>query len=771
MAMTGGKAYCVVDETSTSGNRVRLYIYVKEKSQSTSTNSTILQLGMYVNSTYDIGAWYKSSDSYIGTATSGSNCYTFDGSISKGSGTRWLIENKEVTVKHNTDGTKSVNIYWKWGVNAYTSYISGYQNPSGSKTVALTTIPQASTITSANNITLNGADQICTINVSRKSSKFYHKVKITCGSKSVTTEEAFTTSVGVKIPNSWLSQFPSATYKNATVKLTTYTSSACTTQVGSSDSTTIKIKAGSSIKPSATSLTASIVNGIKNGTKTYCIKGKSSVKLTVNGAKAGTGASIDSYIFTGPNISRSSSTYTGDSSTKTSSVIQSTGNLSYSVQVKDTRERLSSKVSIATPIKVIDYTLPIITSFKVERNDGDDEKATAIIKITYKNITVDGTANTPTVTLQKGSNAAVPLGSTELDSTSTNTTTNVVTNTYKYTYAVTITDTSTITAKLYDTICGSKNATTKSVKLQSASRTLNIAKYGNGIAIGGMSTVKSSTADSKFECNWKSYFKQNLYLNDASGAQQSIRFCDGGKSKWETSLYKGDSTSTTVIGMYDVTNSRSVWRYLNDGIFNFYRPVCIANDYSYQSYKNDKTTKFNLIKLNQHNNIVIGDINDKNTDGTASKTFIGGVYNHTTAKSANTYIGSGHQLWRISSSSQRYKTDILPIQSDALSPDKLYDLPVREFKYREGYLSDEDRLVDVSLPGFIAEEVDEFYPIACEYDESDRPENWNIRIMVPPMLKLIQEQHEEIELLKLRVEQQQKEIEALRTEVDNMKNK
>ena len=140
MAMTGGKAYCVVDKTSTNGNRVRLYIYVKEKSQSTSTNSTVLQLGMYVNSEYDIGAWGKSSDSYIGTAISGSNCHIFNGAISKGSGTRWLVENKEVTVKHNTDGTKSVKIYWKWGVNAYTSYIVGYQNPSGDETITLTPI-------------------------------------------------------------------------------------------------------------------------------------------------------------------------------------------------------------------------------------------------------------------------------------------------------------------------------------------------------------------------------------------------------------------------------------------------------------------------------------------------------------------------------------------------------------------------------------------------------------------------------------------------------
>lgn len=524
MAMTGGQGYCVVDETSTSGNRVRLYIYVKEKSQNTSTNSTILQLGMYVNSTYAIGPWNKSSNSYIGTATSGSNCYTFDGSIGEGSGTRWLIENKEVTVKHDSDGTKSVKIYWKWGINAYTSYISGYQNPSSSKTVTLTTIPQASTITSANDVTLNGSDQTCTVKVSRKSSSFYHKAKITCGDKS-TTSGAFTTSVNITIPNSWLSEFPNATYKKATVTLTTYTSSACTTKVGSTDSTTIKITAGNSIKPSATKLTASIVNGINR----YYVKGISSVKLTTSGAQAGTGSSIASYIFTGQNISGSSSTYTGTSSTKTSSIIQSAGNLSYSVQVKDTRGRLSDKKT--ANINVIDYTLPAITSLKVGRVDGDDTRATVTVKITYKNITIGSTVNEPVLTLKKGSeNAAAILSESEPESTSTNSTTNIVTNTYKYTYTgLAETDKPTITATLYDMICGSDNAVTKTVNLSSASRTLNIAKYGNGVAIGQMSTVTSSTAAGKFECNWPASFSQYISLKGTIYSNGKTEAYDGSR--------------------------------------------------------------------------------------------------------------------------------------------------------------------------------------------------------------------------------------------------
>lgn len=619
MSMTGGKAYCVLDKTSTTGNRVRLYIYVKEKSQSTSTNSTTLQLGMYVNSTAAIGPWYKSSDSYIGTATSGSNCHIFNGSISKGSGTRWLVENEEVTVKHNTDGTKSVKIYWKWGINAYTSYISGYQNPSDSKTVSLTPIPQASTIVDADDITLNGSSQTCVVKVDIKSSSFYHKVKITCGSKSTTSSAFTTSSVGVSIPNSWLSELPNSTYKDATVKLFTYTSSACTTRVGSTDSMTIKISAGKDIIPSVSTLTPSVVNGI-NG---YYIKGKSSVKLSVGGAKPGTGSSIDSYIFVGPNISGSSSSYTATRSTKTSSIIQPMGDLSYSVQIKDTRGRLSDKVF--KDISVIDYTLPTITSLKVERSD-DDKSATVTIKINYKNITVEKTANgaitrivnAPTLNLTKGS-STVSLNSTNSTiSSSTNTSTNIVTVTYKHTYSVNITDKYDIRATLYDEICGDGITDTKTVKLLSASRILNIAQHGNGVGIGQMSTVTTSTAAGKFECAWDSYFNKNIYFDDT--AQQVIRFNNASKSKWSVNLYKGTSIdSTTVIGVYDVGNSRPVWKYMNDGNFQIERPLkALDNVFVGKGLlTNDKTGAYDGkqgVCVNDNGRVyVVGDSSDTST--------------------------------------------------------------------------------------------------------------------------------------------------------------
>ena len=146
-----------------------------------------------------------------------------------------------------------------------------------------------------------------------------------------------------------------------------------------------------------------------------------------------------------------------------------------------------------------------------------------------------------------------------------------------------------------------------------------------------------------------------------------------------------------------------------------------------------------------------------------------GVYNITTTSMGNMYIDSSKKLYRSSSSSKKYKENIQNIQSDSLNPNKLYSLPIREFKYKDGYLSENDPCINILVPGFIAEEVKDIYPIACEYNDNGDPENWNAKFIIPPMLKLIQDQHKEIELLKLKTENQQEEIEALKAEINDIK--
>lgn len=121
--------------------------------------------------------------------------------------------------------------------------------------------------------------------------------------------------------------------------------------------------------------------------------------------------------------------------------------------------------------------------------------------------------------------------------------------------------------------------------------------------------------------------------------------------------------------------------------------------------------------------------------------------NNNVTSSANMYITSNGNVRRTTNtSSKRYKTDITNKISEELNPERLYDLEVKQFKYKEEYQPvKEDARYNQNLIGFIAEDVAKIFPIASDYEIDEQGnsyiENWNERYIVPAMLKLIQEQH------------------------------
>ena len=121
-------------------------------------------------------------------------------------------------------------------------------------------------------------------------------------------------------------------------------------------------------------------------------------------------------------------------------------------------------------------------------------------------------------------------------------------------------------------------------------------------------------------------------------------------------------------------------------------------------------------------------------------------YDHPGTTDANVMIGSEYRLRKTSNSSMRYKNSITDSFDEELSPEKLYDVGVYQFKYNTDYLSDvSDQRYDTPVVGFIAEDVKEYYPIACDLDEFGRADNWNVRFIIPPMLALIQKQKKQID--------------------------
>lgn len=114
------------------------------------------------------------------------------------------------------------------------------------------------------------------------------------------------------------------------------------------------------------------------------------------------------------------------------------------------------------------------------------------------------------------------------------------------------------------------------------------------------------------------------------------------------------------------------------------------------------------------------------------------AYENTVSDASNVVVTSNGLFKRSSSSSERYKTDITEDIAEELNPAHLYDVPVKTFKYKDGYLSKGDSKNGKDIIGFIAEDMEKHYPSAVQYADG-KPEMWNANILIPAMLKLIQE--------------------------------
>lgn len=204
------------------------------------------------------------------------------------------IVDTTLTITHKGDGSGSVRVrIWM-----DTSISAGVVEKSQSLT--LTTIPRASTLTSASNKTLGTA---CSIKWTPLSISFRYKLKFTLGSFSYTTGaihpntiSAFTYT-GYALPIADIA--PQITINpptgTMTVTLYTYSDTAATIQVGaaSSKTFTVTVPNNSSTKPTV-SMTLTPVSSLGTAFSSLYIQGKSKVKATLS-ATGEYEADISSY--------------------------------------------------------------------------------------------------------------------------------------------------------------------------------------------------------------------------------------------------------------------------------------------------------------------------------------------------------------------------------------------------------------------------------------------------------------------------------------------
>lgn len=114
---------------------------------------------------------------------------------------------------------------------------------------------------------------------------------------------------------------------------------------------------------------------------------------------------------------------------------------------------------------------------------------------------------------------------------------------------------------------------------------------------------------------------------------------------------------------------------------------------------------------------------------------------HVTSGGHVVFASDGSTVCYLSSSSKRYKDHISDMSLG--EAEKILDIPVVWFRYKEGYLDPNDQMAGKNIPGLYAEDVYSNFPEAAYSNADGKIENWNERMIIPAMLKLIQELYSE----------------------------
>ena len=136
-----------------------------------------------------------------------------------------------------------------------------------------------------------------------------------------------------------------------------------------------------------------------------------------------------------------------------------------------------------------------------------------------------------------------------------------------------------------------------------------------------------------------------------------------------------------------------------------------------------------------------------------------GIDNTSTTSVANVRVGANAQLLK-SSSTIRVKDELIPFGEElkGVSRDKIADFPasinpfdvisITPTEFKSLCQSDDN----ARFFGFIAEDVAEKFPWACEWDDEGMPQSVSDRPIIAAMLLVVRDQQKTINILKERLE-------------------
>ena len=282
---------------------------------------------------------------------------TIDKSITLTYNSNTLIGTYTLNVPHNSDGTKTCQIDATGGISG-----TSYTVTNGGGTVTLDTIARASQPTLIGSPVTMGNS--LTINTNRASSSFTHTIRYGFGTTG-TIATGVTTSTTWAVPLSLANYVTTSTSGVGRIYCDTYSGS---TLIGTK-SVVFTANVPSSIIPTVDSITATELNSAVTtvvGSGKY-VKGLSNIRIALNGGAGAYGSSMVSYNikFNGVWHSLATPTYRYDTG-----ILKISGTPSTTEgYVKDTRSRVSVTRTVSPAITILNYAVPIITAFTVERCD------------------------------------------------------------------------------------------------------------------------------------------------------------------------------------------------------------------------------------------------------------------------------------------------------------------------------------------------------------------------------------------------------------------
>ena len=296
----------------------------------------------------------------------------------------------------------------------------------------------------------------------------------------------------------------------------------------------------------------------------------------------------------------------------------------------------------------------------------------------------------------------------------------------------------------------SGNATSATSATYLKDRTNSTTTYTNYGASG-----LAGSAISWLAC-WNKDTNNNYELRAISKAEVfNVVRDNGGDSRWV------NVTGDTMTGLLKITtNSNTVtigsqnasWCHFSNSAdipFYFNKSIGISGTIGTSSYPATSVYVSGSVLGKSSRNLINNATSNQCHVGNSSDNLY--LYGLTSGTSGSTLKTSSNRIY-YDSSSRKYKHDIENLSDKSLDPKKLYDLNVRQFIFNDDFLTEEDDRYHKLVVGLIAEEVYEKYPIAANF-LNGKPEDWNERYIIPPMLKLIQDQHKEIEQLKKEVQE------------------